>query len=72
MVDIREPIDIVHCVGNATNCTRATHCITRLVWKETAEKVDEFFASVSIDDLCKIGKDIGIKKDVKHSFDYSV
>lgn len=69
---VKEPIDVVHCVSNSTNCSRAIHCITRSVWKEAAERIDQFFASVSIDDLCKKGKELGIKRDVKHSFDYSV
>ena len=69
---VKEPIDVVHCVSDVTSCSRATHCLTRLVWKEAAEKIDQFFASVNINDLCKIGKDIGIKKDVKYLFNYSV
>ena len=59
---LKEPIDVVYCVSDATSCARATQCITRLVWKEAAEIIDQFFASISIDDLCEIGKDIGTKR----------
>lgn len=59
---VKEPIDVVHCVNDITNCNRAKNCLTRLVWNEAAEKIDQFFASVSVDDLCEIGKGMGIKK----------
>ena len=65
---VREPTDLVNCA----NCTRAPQCVTRLVWKEAAEKINQFFDSVTISDLCERGKEIGVKRDVKHSFDYSV
>lgn len=59
---VKEPIDVVHCVSDIKSCSRAKHCLTRLIWKEAAEKIDQFFASVSVDDLCAMGKDMGIKK----------
>ena len=59
---VKEPMDVVHCVSDKTSCNRAKHCLTRLVWKEAAKKIDQFFASVSVDDLCVMGKDMGIKK----------
>lgn len=69
---MKEPTDIVFCVDNPTKCKRAKQCVTRLVWKEAAEKINKFFDSVSISDLCERGKDIGVRKEVTHSFDYSV
>jgi Rrf2 family protein len=69
---MEEPTDIVFCVDNPTKCKRAKQCITRLVWKEATERNNIFFDSISIDDLCERGKEIGIKRDVKHSFDYSI
>ena len=65
---VREPTDLVNCA----NCTKAPQCVTRLVWKEAAEIINKFFDSVTISDLCEKGKDIGIRKEVTHSFDYSV
>ncbi len=69
---MKESTDIVFCVDNPTKCKRAPQCVTRLVWKEAAEKINKFFDSVSISDLCERGKDIGVRKEVTHSFDYSV
>ncbi len=69
---MRESTDLVFCVDISTKCRRSKQCVTRLVWKEAAEKINKFFDSVSISDLCEKGKKIGIKRDVKHSFDYSI
>jgi Rrf2 family protein len=69
---LKEPTDIVFCVDNPTKCKRAKQCVTRLVWKEAAEKINKLFDSVSISDLCEKGKDIGVKRNMKPSFDYSI
>ena len=69
---LKEPTDIVFCVDNPTKCKRAKQCVTRLVWKEAAEKINKLFDSVSISDLCEKGKDMGVKRNTKPSFDYSI
>ena len=69
---LKEPTDIVFCVDNPTKCKRAQQCVTRLVWKEAAEKINKLFDSVSISDLCEKGKAIGVKRNMKPSFDYSI
>ncbi len=69
---VREHIDVVYCVDDVKKCNRAKQCVTRSVWKEAAGIIKKTFNSVTVDDLCKKGKEIGIKKDVKHPFDYSV
>jgi Rrf2 family protein len=69
---VREPIDVVYCVDDVKKCNRAKQCVTRSVWKEAAGIIKKTFNSITVDDLCKKGKDIGIKRDLKHPFDYSV
>jgi Rrf2 family protein len=69
---VREPIDVVYCVDDVKKCNRAKQCVTRSVWKEAAGIIKKTFNSITVNDLCKKGKEIGIKKDVKHSFDYNV
>ena len=73
---VREPIDPVFCVDNENKpnkkCSRADQCVTRLIWREAGERMTAFFDSVTINDLCEQGKSMGIKKDVKHPYDYSI
>lgn len=73
---VREPIDPVYCVDDGTErnekCSRAEKCVTRLVWKEAGEKITKFFDSITISDLCEKARDMGVKKDMRHPFDYSI
>ena len=73
---MREPIDPVFCVDDekdtTNDCGRADECVTREVWKEAGEKITEFFNSITVDDLCERAKKMGIKKDMKHPYDYSI
>ena len=73
---MREPIDPVFCVEgeneNPKKCSRTEECVTRLVWEEAGEKITEFFDSVTISDLCERARNMGVKKDMRHPFDYSI
>ena len=75
---MREPIDPVFCVDSGTaigitkNCSRAEQCVTRLIWKEAGENIKQFFNSITVSDLCKRAHDLGIKRDLKHPFGYSI
>ena len=36
------------------------------------KKITEYFDSITVDDLCERAKNMGIKKDMKHPYDYSI
>ena len=61
---VKEPMDLVYCVNNLTNCSRATQCVTRLVWKEASERIKQIFDSANIGDLCASAKEKGVKRDI--------
>lgn len=73
---MKESMELVFCVGNengsSKRCSRTEQCVTRLVWEEAGEKIAKFFNSVTISDLCEKATTMGIKKDMKHPFDYSI
>ena len=73
---LKEAIDPVFCVDQESDstkkCSREDECVTRQVWKEAGEKITAYFDSVTVDDLCSQAKDMGIKKDMKHPYDYSI
>ena len=73
---IKEPIAPVFCVdskdGHHSGCSREKLCATRQVWEEAGEKITEYFDSITIGELCERARGIGITKDVKHAFDYSI
>ena len=73
---IKEQIYPVFCVANKNeynkSCSRTEQCVTRQIWNEAGEKITEYFNSITIGDLCKRARNMGLKKDVKHKFDYSI
>jgi len=73
---IKETIYPVRCVAKKNEynkrCSREEQCVTRQIWIEAGEKITEYFNSITIADLCKRARNMGVKKDVKHKFDYSI
>lgn len=73
---IKEPIYPVFCAdekdGHNKTCSKELLCVTRQVWVEAGEKITEYFDSITISDLCERARKMGITKDVKHTFNYSI
>jgi Rrf2 family protein len=69
---VHEPINPVFCVDDATKCARAAQCVTRQVWKEAGEKLQELFDSKTIGDMCEKARAMGLKKDIRHPFNYNI
>jgi len=45
------PICFVDCVENPAVCDRAENCISREVWGEASQKVDEILAGITLENL---------------------
>ena len=73
---VQEDTDLVACVcvssENGVPCEREEQCVTRSIWKEAASKVNNFFKSVTVADLCVDAQKKNIKKEVNHSFEYCI
>jgi Rrf2 family protein len=59
---IKEPIDVVYCVHNPNDCSRAPQCVTRLVWKEASARIKQVFDNANMSDLCTSAKEKGLKR----------
>ncbi|MFQ5901445.1 MAG: RrF2 family transcriptional regulator [Thermodesulfobacteriota bacterium] len=59
------PPELVFCTGDRIKkeCGLLDRCVTRPIWQEACLKLMDFFDSVSIQDLCKRGEGLGIKKE---------
>ncbi|NIS60096.1 MAG: Rrf2 family transcriptional regulator [Proteobacteria bacterium] len=66
------PVFCIEAEGSGKNCDRITECVTRLVWKEAGEKLEDFFDSVTIHDLCKKAEILGIRKEDSQSLMYYI
>ena len=59
-------LDPVFCVNpekSGKDCDRIAECVTRLIWKEAGEKLEDFFDSFTIQDLCEKAKLLGVQKE---------
>ena len=58
-----EPVFCVHPEKSGKHCDRIAECVTRLIWKEAGEKLEDFFDSVTIGDLCEKAELLGVQKE---------
>jgi len=58
-----DPVFCVHLEKSGKGCDRITECATRLIWKEAGEKLEDFFGSVTIQDLCEKAELLGVQKE---------
>ena len=73
---IKEPLDLVCCVsaepGDPRACHRAEQCVTRPIWQAASKKIESYFDSVTIADLCEDARKKGVKKESNHPFEYNI
>ena len=67
-----EPVFCVHPEKSGKDCDRMAGCVTRLIWKEAGEKLEDFFGSVTIQDLCEKSELLGVQKDLGRSLMYYI
>ena len=68
-------IDPVLCVNpedSSQPCKRSGECVTQIVWNEAGKRLKDYFDSVTIKDLCKLAKGMGLKKDLDKRFMYYI
>jgi Rrf2 family protein len=73
---VQEQTSLVRCIDTEAkdyeSCQREGQCVTRLLWKEAGRKVADLLDSTTIFDLCEKAAKLNVKKDVRHSYDYSI
>ncbi len=68
-------LDPVFCVQperSGKDCDHIAECVTRLIWKEAGEKLEGFFGSLSIQNLCEKAELLGVRKERSQSLMYYV
>jgi Rrf2 family protein len=67
-----EPVFCVRPEKSGKHCDRIAECVTRLIWKEAGEKLEDFFDSVTIGDLCEKAELLGVQKEQGQSLIYYI
>jgi len=65
-----DPVFCINPEKSGKHCDRITECVTRLIWKEAGEKLEDFFDSVTIQDLCKRAERLGVQRERDRSLIY--
>jgi len=65
-------VDCASAKGNKKACAFDNLCVTQGVWHEAARRLDEYFASVSLKDLCEEATKLGLEKELDHRFMYFI
>lgn len=53
-------------------CDFDNHCVTQTVWAEATRRLNNYFESVTLKDLCEEGKKLGLEKELDHRFMYFI
>jgi len=53
-------------------CEFDSQCVTQLVWNEANKRLNDYFGSVTLKDLCERAKDMGLEKELDHRFMYFI
>lgn len=66
------PVLCVNPDDSKQSCERFKECVTQIVWNEAGKRLTEYFDSVTIEDLCKLAGERGIKRDLDKRFVYYI
>jgi Rrf2 family protein len=67
---------LVACTNRAKSCSPKcefdNQCVTQKIWAEANERLNEYFGSLTLKDLCEDGKAMGLEKELDHRFMYFI
>lgn len=67
---------LVACTSRAKACSSKcefdNQCVTQVIWNEANKRLNDFFASLTLKDMCEMGKNMGLEKELDHRFMYFI
>ncbi len=67
-----EPAPCVNLNNPGFNCDRIDNCVTRFIWKEAGQRLEEYLDSVTIQDLCDRARVLGLKDESSENLMYYI
>ncbi len=71
-------IALVECVNGKParrkkgGCAFDGGCVTQSVWQDASDRLNEYFASLTLKSLCDRGQSMGVKREQDHRFIYCI
>lgn len=65
----------VDCIGKKKKkgaCQFTGACVTQTVWREASERVQAYFATVTLQDLCQRGQELGVQREQDKRYMYFI
>lgn len=59
-------------VKDKAACELGDRCVTQGVWKEAGRRLEEYFSSVTLKDLCDEARKLGLERELDHRFMYFI
>ena len=53
-------------------CPSNGNCVTQIVWQDATDRLNEYFASITLKSLCEKGQAMGVKREQDHRFVYFI
>jgi len=54
------------------SCKKSGACVTQSIWREAGKRLNEYFDSITIKDLCGMAEEMGLKKERDRSLVYYI
>ncbi len=57
---------------NRKACQFDGSCVTQAVWNEATARLSDYFSGMTLQNLCEMGRSMGIKQEQDHRFTYHI
>ncbi len=66
------PVLCINEEDSTKSCEKSGECVTQVIWNEAGNRLKEYFDSITVKDLCKMAKEMGLKKELGKRFMYYI
>ncbi len=66
------PVLCINEEDSTRSCEQSGECVTEVIWNEAGNRLKEYFDSITVKDLCKMAKEMGLKKELGKRFMYYI
>lgn len=56
----------------AAQCDFDDQCVTQKIWDEANKRLNDYFGSLTLKDMCEMGREMGLEKELDHRFMYFI
>ncbi|GAB4567899.1 MAG: Rrf2 family transcriptional regulator [Geothermobacteraceae bacterium] len=56
----------------AAQCEFDEKCVTQKIWEEANNRLNDYFSSVTLKDMCDMARELGIEKEIEHRYMYFI